>query len=126
MNGQDWQEIKMSETMMEALEALYIELPAGQITAFDALMGMQSDLQELQDWLDSSLELEGKSQDQLEQCHATIKAMRSEMAKLARKLANAGEDDHRRKNEVILWVIARLLYIGETPKTDNPMDDIPF
>jgi len=129
--------IRFSEDEQEALERIRIDTPDGRVDAYELICGMQNALNSYQRRVDNLLHEKGEQlqrsghvyNEQLAEINSlqkTVASLRSDMAKLARKLANAGESDHRRKNEVILWVIARLLYIGETPPVMPGNGGIPF
>jgi len=62
----------ISEQVEEALNSIYIELNAGQVTAYDALRRLQQENEELRAWLDASLELEAEAQARVKLLEAMI------------------------------------------------------
>lgn len=64
--------------------------------------------------------------EKAEEREKLIALYRSEMRRTCADLAGIGSNDHRTKNEKILEVIARLLYLAALEKTGQDRDELPF
>jgi len=129
--------LTVSEQVEEGLERITLGFPGGQISAFEALQGMQDAIDALKAKLTAQMTQDASMVAAMSSAKDALAMCRKEIAdthtfyqgcavEIAANLAFAGNHPHKEKNEAIMNAITRLLAFTTNRNRAGDMDKIPF